>query len=268
MGERQNHKGKAVIGHGTSGMFGSLPAQELLQQLQRKAPVTRNFLPEQRSYRSQHLHQWSPASPSRGTSGSRWPPRAALAWGNQGNKELLLRCGHPGFPHRVRCVCVCERGRCAGTDAFLLHQPWLWLLKRVLEGHKYASLQEEENPRAGASSPLACPILGDQSKWEVWRGWDGQSSNLLIMLRDTEIKRQLYKLIRPPPGQSLSRNGWAGGEHALMSKLPLLHQPVGQVLGSCKQTLWSSSLEFISVVPYSYSISAIRPVFNQAVSLP
>lgn len=88
---------------------------------------------------------------------------------------------------------------------------------------------------------------------------DEQSSNLPVMLQDTEIKRQLYKLIRLPPGQSLSRHGWAGGERAVMSKLPLLHQPVGQVLGSCKQTLWSSSLEFISAVPYSYSISAIRP---------
>lgn len=54
MGERLSHKGNALMGHGIRGMYGSLPAQELLQQLQQKAPVTRNFLPEQRSYGSQH----------------------------------------------------------------------------------------------------------------------------------------------------------------------------------------------------------------------
>lgn len=53
-----------------------------------------------------------------------------------------------------------------------------------------------------------------------------------------------------------------------MSKLPFLHQPVRQVLGSL-QTPWPSSLEFINVLTYSYSISAVRPLmFNQAASLP
>lgn len=53
-----------------------------------------------------------------------------------------------------------------------------------------------------------------------------------------------------------------------MSKPPLLHQPVRQVLGSL-HTLWPGSLEFISVVTYSYSISTVRPLmFNQAGSLP
>lgn len=53
-----------------------------------------------------------------------------------------------------------------------------------------------------------------------------------------------------------------------MSKQPLLHQPVRQVLSSL-QTPWPRSLEFISVVTYSYSISTIRAVmFNQAASLP
>lgn len=41
------------MGLGVAGMYGSLPAQELLQQLQLKALGTRSFLPEQRSYRSQ-----------------------------------------------------------------------------------------------------------------------------------------------------------------------------------------------------------------------
>lgn len=81
-------------------------------------------------------------------------------------------------------------------------------------------------------------------------------SHYALRYRDQKTALQINKA---SPGQSLSQHGWAGGERAVMSKLPLLHQPVGQVLGSCKQTLWSSSLEFVSVVPYSYSISAIRP---------
>lgn len=115
------------------------------------------------------LHQWSPASPP---SGSRWPPRAASAWGSQGNNELPLRCDHPGLPPRVRCLC--ERGSSAGTGAFLLHQPWLWSLKRVLEGHKYASLQEEVNLRAVAVLPLPARFRGIRASGRYGEGGTGR----------------------------------------------------------------------------------------------
>lgn len=109
------------------------------------------------------------------------------------------------------------------------------------------------------SSPLACLFLGYQSKRELRREWDRQSSNLLIYASRYRDQKTTLQINKASTWAEPLLLGGAGGECAVMSKLPLLHQPVGQVLGSCKQTLWSSSLEFISAVPYSYSISAIRP---------
>lgn len=52
MGERQNHEGKALMGHGMSGMFGS--ASTGAPAAAPAEGTDHQELPEQRSYRSQH----------------------------------------------------------------------------------------------------------------------------------------------------------------------------------------------------------------------
>lgn len=103
----------------------------------------------------------------------------------------------------------------------------MWLLKCVLIGPKYASLQEETNPRAVADLPLPAGLRGIRARGRHGEGEDGQSSNLLIMLRETEIKRQLRKLMRPWPGQSLSP-ARMGGRGACRNEQTASSSPAGK----------------------------------------
>lgn len=59
-------QGEAVMGPGAGGMYRSLPAQELLQQLHVEALGARSLPPKQRSCRSQHPASIATSHPRQG----------------------------------------------------------------------------------------------------------------------------------------------------------------------------------------------------------
>lgn len=135
MGERSNHKGEALMGLGVGGMYGSLSAQQLMQQLQLKAPGT---FQSRGPTRAHILHRRSPATPQRDATGCRWPARAALGCRNQGNRSCLG--GVITLDQGVRSLCEREGG-VQGPALSCHNQPQMWPLKCVLRGPQCASLQ-------------------------------------------------------------------------------------------------------------------------------
>lgn len=154
---------------------------------------------------------------------SHQPPQTGAQLAPSGLREPLWAAGTKGIRSCVGGVitpdalaglrvCARERGRCAGTCAFLL-QPPIDVATEVCFKRPQIRLSSGRNKSQSCGrSPLACRAPGDQSPWEA-RGGGGRAefkpSHYAPRYRDQKATSQINEALawaEPLPGT----DGWEG----------------------------------------------------------